>query len=671
LLSFLAVPPASAQPQQPSLKVTYTINLDPHFKLYGYLTDQVTVNVEGNLTPTAFPTIVTVGFPFSYSNVVNLPPGANFTLQATAFASTSATQMVVNIPSGQDSFNFTVEGTLQGLSSLFFRDIAGVPPISVQSSAPPYSPTVTDILVPKDSSIQIRSVTPANASQLVNFGGNSYLQLSPQALSPTSLTAGVSFVYQSTLSNYYAFLAIGALVGLALASSLVVRKVRGPLRRMWNAPPSRFTRLLTRPLRARRTKSLLVALMLVCLSMIAVSTIFGPPPQPRAYLAATPTTTNEISPYIKQAGWSFLDTANAADGFSRTSGYGTFSAAVIADYQPEIVGSSPFQEGLNYVPNIIVIQQYVSASYISELEAVRPGTIVISNPADLVSVLARDGGRQNALGLTVSEGTYARAAAFVGLLSLIVPFLALAFIASFAIDLVGGGIGGVLELIAYGVMVYLVAEFAFIVSTVMLGTPVALHAAISNKETAEGFLGPFGGGTRPRELSGTLGFIFGVVYNVKGGLSYDKSVVAAVASVFAFLVVDPLNVASSLFESLLSLFSNVGYGVSGPVYESLRSLIGQPIVLFQSYLTSDFVASHGDALFFASIVPFVLYSRAQKGTGTLLLLFGALGCGVGFIRIADMVPMETIASIAPGALLGVALIPVFYAMSKLESMIRR
>jgi hypothetical protein len=263
-------------------------------------------------------------------------------------------------------------------------------------------------------------------------------------------------------------------------------------------------------------------------------------------------------------------------------------------------------------------------------------------------------------------------AAFVGLLSFLVPFFALAFLASFAIDLGGKGISGLMELVGYAVMVYFLAEFAFIVSTVMLGTPVALHAAISNKETAEGLLGPFGGGTRPREASGALGFLFGIVYNRKGLLSFDKAVLAALASAFAFAIADPLNIAMEVYDVLLSFTSNVNIGSTGPTYQFLReNIIGPPTGFFQSYLTSGYIASHGAVLFFVAAVPFIAFARVARGTGTVLMLFSAIGCGLGFVRVADMIPMETIASIAPGLFLGALILPVLLVFSRLETAIRQ
>ena len=288
---------------------------------------------------------------------------------------------------------------------------------------------------------------------------------------------------------------------------------------------------------------------------------------------------------------------------------------------PPISGS-----GISEATNIIAVRNSIPSTYLNQLLILRPlNTIVVDNPSELVDTLTRTGARQNVLGLSIAPSSYLVAAKFDGILSILVPFFALAFFAGSVIEMGARGFGGILELVVYSMMVYFLAEFAFIVSSMFLGTPVALHAAISNKETAVGLLGPFGGGTRPREVSGLLGFVFGVFYKRKGSLSVDRTLLG-IAGAIAFLIVDPLNIATTFYELLLIISSNVGIGASGPTYEFLRAIIGQGLNLFQSSLTSGYVASHGAAVFFVSAVPFILYSKVRKGTSTILLLFSAIGC---------------------------------------------
>ncbi|MDG6950026.1 MAG: hypothetical protein JRM77_09335 [Nitrososphaerota archaeon] len=661
---------AQSQPSQPTLNVTYVTHLEPRFTLYGHITQQMYVEVNGSVVPSGTPTLITIDFPYSYGYVAGLPAGGNFSLQSSQSSSNSYTILTVQIPPNDSLFGFTFEGYSTGLSSLFFRDIAFVPPIFVSMNKAPYSAELSVLVAV--STLQVRSVFPSNSSEIVNIAGADYLQISPAAILASAGAGGVALVYQSPLSDYYAFLAIAALAAAALLIPLALRRFWPKISADWLKIPLFLRRFTGNVTRRRGTKTLLVALMIVSLTMITLSTIFGPPPQPRAYVAATPSTSEVIGSYVSQAGWSYLSTANGGDGFSRTSDLGTFSAAIIADYPPAVSAISPSQGGLSYVPYIIVLKQYVSSAYLAQVLALHPyNTIVLNSPSEIPAALAQVGGRQNVLGLTISEGLYYRVAAAIGAMSFLVPFFALAFFASMAVDLGGGGPTGVFETAGYAIMVYFLADFAFIVSSVMLGTPIAMHAAISNKETAEGLLGPFGGGSRPRELAGALGIVVGIIYNKKGALSLDRNIIIAFAAFLMFVMADPLNVASLVYQLMLAVSSSVGVGVTGPAYALLRSVIGQPMILFQSYVTPGFVASHGAVLFFISALPLFLYSRVGKGTGTLLLLFASLGCGIGFERVADLIPMETIASAAPGFALGAVVLAAFWAMNMIETVVRR
>lgn len=666
---------ANAQAPPPSFNVTYVVHLDQKFTLYAGLPEGVYVGVNGSVSPRSTPTVVTLEVPFSFSDLFGLPPGANYTLQSEYVAGTEGTLVTVNIPGNQTAFSFVIEGNIGGTLSFFFKDIASISPIYASMNAPPYSANI-NTLVPI-SSVQVRSVAPSGSSQVVSIDGNPYLQINASTMALQQNGSGASVVYQSPLSDYYAFIAIAALAAAAIAIPTLVWKAKRSFGLVTGRLLPRFvTAFLGKALRRRGPRALLSAFVFVCISMIVLSTVFGPPPQPRAYLAATPATSNVLAPYIKDAGWSYLTTSQAVDGFERTSNFGTFSVAVIADYPPPIIESSPSQSGLSFVPKIIVLKQYVSSAYLAQLlaaSAYNPvqSVLVLSNASQLTGALVGVGGRQNVFGLTISEGLYTRAEATVGALSLLLPFFALAFAASMLVEVGGTGLGGILEAVGYALMVYFMAEFALIVSTVMLGTPVNMHAAISNQETAIGLLGPFGGGTRPRQLAGTLGFVFGVVYNRKGLLSFDKYVFAALLAGSFFLLADPLATGNFAYDLLVAVTNwNAGLHGASSIYANLRYIIGLPLSLFQSYITTAYVASHGDELFFIAALPFALYPRVGRGTGTLLLLFAAVGCGIGFTRTADLIPMEIIASAPAGLLYGVALVPVFWTASRVETVLR-
>ena len=163
-------------------------------------------------------------------------------------------------------------------------------------NVPPFGPTSTNILIPEEPSMQISAVYPSNASQVVSAGGNSYLQLSPEAVAVSNCLycpAGMSLLYQSSLSDYYAFLTIAAIASVALVFSVTARQLKAALRRAWDVVPSKLRPLGGGLIRRRGPKTLLTVFMGVCVVIMALSAVFSPPPQPRAYLA-TPLSSNVI-----------------------------------------------------------------------------------------------------------------------------------------------------------------------------------------------------------------------------------------------------------------------------------------------------------------------------------------------------------------------------------------
>ena len=65
------------------------------------------------------------------------------------------------------------------------------------------------------------------------------------------------------------------------------------------------------------------------------------------------------------------------------------------------------------------------------------------------------------------------------------------------------------------------------------------------------------------------------------------------------------------------------------------------------------------------------FSRLEKSVATLVLLASSFVAAFGFMRIADQVPVKSLASIPPGLMLGFLVIPVLIALSYGEYLIRR
>jgi hypothetical protein len=210
----------------------------------------------------------------------------------------------------------------------------------------------------------------------------------------------------------------------------------------------------------------------------------------------------------------------------------------------------------------------------------------------------------------------------------------------------------------------------FLQSSVLLGLPVALHAAISSSESAIGALG-FGGGSRPRELAGVVGFIFGAVVGVRGRMNIDRIGILTVIGVSLYLVVDPLTLGRDFYSVLLNLTTSESGGPTGlGAQEAVRGWLGQVMYFFGRDISGFFYSSHGAVLFFAAGTAFAVFSRLRKTSATILLLFSAFAASVGFIRVADLDPIEAIASPVPGIAVGLLILMAFVFISFGESKIR-
>jgi len=208
-------------------------------------------------------------------------------------------------------------------------------------------------------------------------------------------------------------------------------------------------------------------------------------------------------------------------------------------------------------------------------------------------------------------------------------------------------------------------------SSVLLGLPVALHAAISSVESATGALG-FGGGSRPRELMGVLGFLFGGVSGYYGRMKLDRIGLVAFIGLLVFLVTDPYAIGIDFYGLLQNLMTSESGGVAGlAAQEAVRGALGSVMNFFGRYTSPFFYSSHGAVMFYVGAVPFAVFSRLKNTSATLLLLFCSMAASIGFIRVADLNPAESLASSTPGITLGLGVMIAFLLLSLGESRIRK
>jgi hypothetical protein len=406
----------------------------------------------------------------------------------------------------------------------------------------------------------------------------------------------------------------------------------------------------------------------VSLLMISLAFVFGPSPSPRAYLAATPTTAQTLGPYVTAAGFTYLTPIEAGDEFDAMCGLNSYNAVILADYAPKLQSA-----GYLSCNNVIAMSSYVNSTLVTDLQILHGHSVsVVNTPQQLQFDLALQARSytSNHLGLPVSQNTWATVTLVEGALSLLLPFLALAFFARYMIESSSRGIGRIAQAAGFSFFVFMFGELAYLQTDILLTLPVALHATISPQETAIGALG-FGGGSRPRMVLGALGFLFGGFAGSLRGTKIDKVVLISLISALLFLLADPLQLGQDFYNLLLQILSSEGGTAFGQAaYSNLRSFIQVFMDAFGNEIVPTFFSQHGAVIFFAGAVPFALYTYVRRSTATLLLFFSTMVTAVGYVRIGDQDPLKAIASTTPGFAISVLFILAFFSMDRVERFLR-
>jgi hypothetical protein len=667
---------ASSQPvhaRQQSFKVVYEVRLDQHFGLYSRTTQQITLRITGEPGATNGSVVVSVYFSFIFGSVSGLPNGANYTL-GTVSEHPVVSAIHVKLPNGTSSFDISMKGTTQD-TSVAYRGSATLTYAAVSMNAPPYKPTSYEVLIPTSPRFEIVSVFPGTGpgltTQYVSINGTtflstgfSYLACFVQACSVSVGANTVAIIYQPEYFNYflaaYLVFAVAVLVGLGLA----VRGRRERVLRVLEWGKKTTNGVLT----SVDSKKLLGALVGVSVLMISLAFVFGPSPTPRAYLAATPTTAQTLGPFITGAGFTYLTPIQAGDEFSTMSSLNSYYTVIVADFPPPLQST-----GFLSSSRIIAMSAYANSTLVKNLQTYyRHSVSVVDTPQQLKFDLSLqvNGYTSNHLGLPVSAQTYAAVTLVEGILSLTLPFLALAFFARYMIESGSKGIVKLAQGVAFSSFIFMFGELVFIQTDVLLTLPVALHATISDQETAIGILG-FGGGSRPRMVMGILGFLFGAFAGSLKGTRIDRVVLLGVVSAFLFLLADPLQLGQDFYNLLLQITSSEpGTAFGQAAYEYLRSFIHSFMSAFGDEVIPTFFSQHGAVLFFAGAVPFALYTYVRRSTATLLLFFSAVVAAVGYVRIGDQDPLKAIASTTPGLAMAILFVLAFLATDRVERFLR-
>ena len=672
-LAFVLVAMAASAPpvqaQQPTFNVSYQVTLDQHFGLYTGQEEAINLAVSGEPGPSNGSLVVNVFFSFTFEGIEGLPLGANYTISVVS-QHPVLSEIAVTFPSGTQSFDFSLIGRDYG-TSLAYRGAATLSYARVEMNAPPYNPVSYHVLIPTSPRFEIVSVFPGTGpgltTQYVTVNGTSYLVTGFSYLACFVQTCAVSvgantisIIYQPEYFNYFMAAYTVFAIGILLGVGLIIRGRRQAF--------SRVREVTNRIVTSIDSKKLLAILLIICVAMISIAYAFGPTPAPRAYLAATPDTAQVLGPYITRAGFTYFTPDQAGDEFDQMSSLNAYYTVIVADYPPALQST-----GFLSVPRIIVMANYANATLANNLKTYFGHNVAIVNSPGLLQFeLSQQvrGYTTNHLGLPISEQFYSYATVVEGLLSLALPFFALAFFARFMIESSSRGITRIAFGAAFSFFVFMFGELVYIQTDILLTLPVALHATISPVETAIGVFG-FGGGSRPRMVMGALGFLFGALAGSLKGNKIDRVVLIGMIGTFLFLLADPLQLGQGFYNLLLQVTtSEGGTAVGQAAYTYLRSFVAIFMNAFGNNVIPTFFSQHGAVLFFAGAIPFALYTYVRRSTATLLLFFSAAVAAVGYVRIGDQDPLKAIASTTPGFAIAVLLVVAFLATDRVERFLR-
>lgn len=628
----LFAPSVRAQSTNP-LSVTCVALLSQQSTLFGHLDHHVRVLVNGTMSASESTTVM-ISFPFTLLGLSASPSDSNGTISSQRAQNGVMTVVNETIPAGKGAFFIDIEGVDHGDSSVLFQDTAVIAPVTVTDSQPPFNPTSDVVLVPVIPGMQVQSVKTEGASALILSAGIPYITMNA---SPAG--GGARVVYSTNPGLIVLIAGLTGAMALALAWPYLVKD------RMRDFKES-ATRRLSRVMKRRSPKPLLSVFVLVSLLMILVPFVGGQSPTPKVFLAATPATAKTIGPYIEQAGFSYVTPADITPAqFDSMSWLGSFYAVVVADYPP------PINTGLGSATNIILMTDYLPSAYVTNARlSYQYVTIPVASPQGLPSAL---GNIPITVGLDavrigVPSNITKALISLEGILSLILPFLAMATLCGYLLESGRRGIGGLFRAGAYTIMIFVTVQVIFDSASVLMHVPVQLYGSFTPSLTAVGSLAPLSSGTGVFVIAGTLGGLFGVTYTE--GLSlkaerYGFLLTAALGLVYLLWVKEGVD--SSLFVT--SVMAGLGSGVS-----------------------ELYSASFGTTLFFLSITPLVLFPKLARTTSTILLAFCIAGGGAAFLSVTELSnDYATVAAVIPGLALAVIIGAVFLGAGTAEAVIRK
>jgi hypothetical protein len=631
------------------------------------------------------------------------------------FNSTSRTVSVIFIGSGVAPFGTNgvtwTEGTQSKLPT--FEPAASVGPyelitFTLPDTAGVYTMGATgtlseySVLGQSGAEIPLQYVT-------TNFGlspssYNLIVRVPPglQVLTMYSYTKGLSFIgrvdYQSFslggfqyLSSNYFFLPHGAvfanvvtllyssqsiyLYGAEIAALLVVVL----LAPFWIKHLGRVNPYLSRFLswiQRITPKQLLTIFVLLCLFTVSFSFVVGPNPRQRVYVMGVSVQAVQVGQDIK-ANTTFVPIyePQVEQNSATVSTLGGFAAIVLVDPTPgnpswNLVPYATSDTTITLAGPAHVIILGGDKDFNNVAVQLFPNVQLVNQTSDVVTALNAITPRQNPLGLNISPRFFTYSEVLIALLSFLLAFLAMSFLAAKVAEVgLEGGWVGVAEALGYAFFAFAFLQMIYIASSIFLAVPLGLHSG-NPQITAAGTLGLSGGGSRPRELAGIAGFVFGGLTRTRFGVKINKLAIILTLGLVLLLILDPLTNGVIFHELILALSAGASQGQAAQSIDFIGGLLFNIGDAFGSLASQWYFIQRGLILYFAGAVAFVLVPKLQRTTATFLLIFSAFLAGDGIVRVADMIPLKTMASTIPGFMAGLMVIAIFLSVSSFEKLVR-
>jgi hypothetical protein len=436
-------------------------------------------------------------------------------------------------------------------------------------------------------------------------------------------------------------------------------------------------------------KQLLSVFVLVCLLTVAFSFVVGPNPHQRVYVMGTDSLTLLVGKDIRaNTTLTPISESQVEENSATVSTLGGFAAIVLVDPScPTSITCNPSWDLVPYSTSdttitlagpthVIIVDGDETFDNIAE--QLYAGNVKVVNSTsdavaatEVVTTLNSLNLRQNPLGLNVSSRIFRYSETLIAILSFVLAFLAMAFLASKVAEIgLGEGWLGIAEALGYAFFAFAFLQMVYIACSVFLAVPLGLHSGNPQITAAGTIPGLAGGGSRPRELAGILGFVFGALTRSKLGIKIDRLAIILTLGVVLLLILDPLTDGVIFHELVLALTAGASQGPAAQTIDFVGGLLFNIGNAFGSLASQWYFIQRGLILYFAGAVSFVLVPKLQKTTGTFLLLFSAFLAGDGIVRVADMIPLKTMASTIPGFMAALLVIAVFLLVSSFEKLVR-